>query len=160
MLSFFKKKTPMLEVFSPLQGEAIDVADVKDAVFSEKMLGDGVAILPTDGKIYAPADGTLTKVFNTKHAYAINTESGLELLIHCGIDTVELGGQGFVSYKNSGDTIQKGELIAEMDLDYIKSQGKDTVTPVVVTNFHEFEDLVGKRGKIEANEQLFTVKKK
>lgn len=160
MLSFLKKKTPLLEVFSPLQGEAIDVANVSDAVFSEKMLGDGVAILPSDGKIYAPVDGTLVKVFNTKHAYAINTESGLELLIHCGIDTVELGGQGFVSHKNSGDKVQKGELIAEMDLDYIASQGKDTVTPVVITNFHEFENLIGKRGKIEPGEQLFTVKKK
>lgn len=160
MFGFLKKKVDKLEVFSPLDGEAVNITKVKDAVFSEKMLGDGVAIIPDSGKIYAPVDGVLVKVFGTKHAYAINTESGLELLIHCGIDTVELGGEGFVAHKESGATVQKGELIAEMDLELIAAKGKDLITPIVITNFQDFENLVGQEGQVKAGDLLFSVKKK
>lgn len=160
MFDFFKKKNKKIEIFSPMSGEAVNVETVDDAVFSGKMLGDGVAVIPSTGQVFAPVDGTLVKVFNTKHAYAISTDDGLELLIHCGIDTVELGGEGFISYKGSGDTIRKGELIAEMDLGSIAAKGKDTVTPVVVTNFQDFHRLIAKEGKIEAGELLFSLEKK
>lgn len=160
MFGLFKKKNETIEIYSPLNGESRLLCEVDDAVFSQKMVGDGMAVLPSDGKLYAPVDGTLVQVFKTKHAYAITTSEGVEILIHCGLDTVELHGEGFTAFKKSGDPIRKGELLAEIDLDFLRAQGKDIVTPVVITNSDAFSFLIPTPQVLRAGEPLFGISKK
>lgn len=154
-----KKSAPqlVLKIFSPMSGDAVPVTEVRDAVFSQKMVGDGMAIIPSDGKIYAPVEGVLTQVFKTLHAYSIRTSSGEEVLIHCGIETVSLNGNGFISYKSSGDTIAVGDLLGEMDLEFIASQGKDIITPVIITNMNDSHRIEGISGNIQAGDLLFSL---
>lgn len=103
-------------IFSPISGEIIPLSDVQDKTFSDKLIGDGVAIIPSEGKVYAPFDGKITNIFPTKHAIGLKSDEGVELLIHIGLDTVELKGQGFISHVEEGDRVFKNQLIFEMDL--------------------------------------------
>ncbi|VMN23793.1 PTS system beta-glucoside-specific transporter subunit EIIABC [Streptococcus pneumoniae] len=129
-------------IFSPISGEIIPLSDVQDKTFSDKLIGDGVAIIPSEGKVYAPFDGKITNIFPTKHAIGLKSDEGIELLIHIGLDTVELKGQGFISHVEEGDRVFKNQLIFEMDLNLIKSKGYETVTPVIVTNTNDFLDVL------------------
>ncbi|AMC93206.1 hypothetical protein AOC36_04230 [Erysipelothrix larvae] len=129
---FFKKSNNVLN--SITQGSIITLGQVSDPVFSNKMVGDGYAIEPSEGLIYAPCDGEITVAFPTKHAYGIKTPKGVEVLIHLGIDTVQLNGAGFVSHVGVGDVVKKGQLIAEMDLELIRSKGKETTSMVIITS--------------------------
>lgn len=129
------------QVFAPMNGRLISLDKVKDNVFSKRMMGDGAAIQPTDGKIYAPFDGKVVTVFPTKHAIGLKSNDGIELMIHIGMDTVELKGKYFNQKVSAGDSIKKGQLLMEADLDKIKKAGYDTTTPVVVTNTKEFVDV-------------------
>ena len=121
-------------VDSPVDGKSIDLGEVNDQVFSTKMMGDGAAVVPADGTIYAPADGEITVAYETKHAYGSKTDQGAEVLIHVGIDTVNLKGQHFTSNVTQGQKIKKGDVLGTADLEAIKQAGYDTTVMVIVTN--------------------------
>ena len=121
-----------LSVLAPLSGEIIALEQVSDPVFSGKVLGDGIAIIPEDGKIYSPVNGTVTTVSSTLHAYGFSTESGLDILVHVGLETVSLKGEGFKVYIKEGDMVKAGELIAEVDLEYLKQKNISATTPVLI----------------------------
>lgn len=139
MFGFLKKKKE--EFVSPMTGKLITIEGVPDPAFSGKMMGDGFAVELTDGKVYAPISGTLSAVFPTGHAYGISTEDGIEVLVHIGMDTVQLEGKGFQCKVTQGDKVKQGDLLVEVDLDYIKSQDKPVVSPVVFTSGQKIEVL-------------------
>jgi len=123
------------ELGARLVGTVVPLVDVKDPTFSSGALGAGTAVEPTEGKLYAPADGKITVAFPTGHAYGLRTEDGLDLLMHIGMDTVELDGKHFEPKVAKGDTVKRGDVLGEFDIDAIKAAGYDTTTPVVVANF-------------------------
>ncbi|RPK00043.1 PTS system, glucose-specific IIC component [Bacillus subtilis] len=124
----------------PLKGETVSLADVPDQVFSEKMMGEGFAIDPSEGKVVAPADGEIVSIFPTKHAIGFKSAGGTEILIHVGIDTVKLNGEGFEALVASGQAVKQGETLLTFNLDYIKQHAASAVTPVIFTNVSE-EDM-------------------
>ncbi|MCZ2491548.1 beta-glucoside-specific PTS transporter subunit IIABC [Dellaglioa carnosa] len=130
------------KVFSPVAGEVITLESVNDPTFAEKMLGDGVAIIPNDGKIFAPFSGEVVTVFPTKHAIGLKSDTGIELLIHFGLDTVNLKGKPFTQHIEAGQHVKQGELLMEADIKQIQDAGYDITTPVVVTNTAEFVEIV------------------
>lgn len=117
-----------------MSGKLVSLKDVPDPVFAEKMLGDGIAILPTEGIVSSPVDGNIAALPSTGHACGIITKSGLELLIHVGIDTVEMQGKGFEALAQRGDTVRTGQTIIEFDLNEIERAGKSPISPVIATN--------------------------
>ncbi len=121
-------------IVSPLNGEIIGLEDVPDPVFSEKMMGDGIAILPEDGELLSPVDGEILQVFPTKHAVGIKTKSGMEILIHIGLETVMMKGEGFTSLVKEGDRVRTGQPLISFNVDLVKEKAKSTVTPVIITN--------------------------
>ncbi|EKB55791.1 PTS glucose transporter subunit IIA [Falseniella ignava] len=130
-----------LKVYSPLKGKLIMLSDVDDEVFATKALGDGVAIIPEIGEVYAPFSGKVESIFTTGHAISIKSETGADLLIHIGVNTVELDGQGFECFVTEGDLIEKGQFLIRFDIEYIKSKGLDTVTSLVVPNHTKFKEI-------------------
>lgn len=125
------------KIYSPIQGQIIPITEVNDPVFSSKMMGEGFAVLPTDGAIQAPFNGTIKMIAPTKHAIGIITEDGLEVLLHIGIDTVELNGEPYDLTIKVGDTIQQGQSMGSVDLNMIVEKGKDTTVMVIITNSKE-----------------------
>lgn len=147
-----------IEIAAPMDGEAIELSRVEDEAFSSGALGEGAAIVPSDGHIYAPADGTVTTVMDTKHAIALTTDGGAELLIHVGMDTVSLNGAPFDMKVKENQKVKKGDLLLIADLDAIKKAGLSTVTPVLVTNSDDFVSVKSnKLGNIKHGELLYTV---
>ena len=143
---------------SPLKGDVVALSEVKDAAFSSGALGKGVAITPVEGKVFAPADGTLTTLFPTSHALGITTDKGAEILIHVGMDTVQLEGKYFTPKVKQGEKIKKGQLLLEFDINAISKAGFSTVTPVIVTNSDNYLDVVETDNKKASyNENLLTV---
>ncbi|WP_333635740.1 PTS glucose transporter subunit IIA [Lactobacillus acetotolerans] len=134
MFNFFKKKSNGVEVDAAVDGKIMPITDVKDDVFSTKMLGDGYAIKPSDGHVYAPIGGTISTLFPTKHAIGITTEQGLEVLVHLGLDTVELKGAPFTVNIKKGDKVKRGDSLATMDIKMITDKGYDDSAIVVYTN--------------------------
>lgn len=126
-------------VVSPLEGKLIDITEVNDEVFSAGILGDGMAVIPTKGELYAPADATIETVFDSKHAISMTCENGAEVLLHVGLDTVKLEGQYFEPQVKAGDKVKAGDLLMKFDLAAIKKAGYDVVTPVVITNSDDYE---------------------
>ena len=124
---------------SPFTGKVMPGAEGGDGVFSEKMVGDGFAVEPEDDKVYAPADGTITMVFDTKHAFTLMTDGGLDVLVHMGIDTIQLQGKPFLLTIREGDKVRRGDLIGTMDRKAIQDAGYRTITPVVVGNVDDFD---------------------
>lgn len=135
-------KAVMSDIKSPLTGEAISLKNVSDPVFADEIMGKGIAIIPTNGKVVSPIDGIIEMVFETKHAIGIKGENGVELLIHVGIDTIKLGGKHFTSHIKQGDKVKVGTLLVEFDIDGIKEEGYDCTTPIIVTNSANFEDVL------------------
>ena len=143
---------------SPLKGNIIALSEVEDAAFASGALGKGVAIKPVEGKVFAPADGTLTTLFPTAHALGITTDNGAEILIHVGMDTVQLEGKYFNAKVKQGEKIKKGQLLLEFDINEINKAGFSTVTPVIVTNADSYLDVVETdKNKTDYNEELLTV---
>lgn len=130
----FLQKFKGIELCAPITGRVVDLSEVPDPVFAEKMVGDGVAIYPTGNKVVAPCDGKVVQIFPTNHAVGIETTSGVDLLIHVGIDTVELKGEGFKRMVEEGTVVKKGDVLLEMDLEKIKAAGKPIITPFIITN--------------------------
>lgn len=131
IFGFGKKK---IELSAPTTGLFQQMENINDPVFSQKMMGEGFGIIPEEGKVYAPVSGVISSVFETKHAIGIKTEDGIEVLIHMGLDTVELDGKPFQIVVSEGNDIKKGAELAIMDLDMIKRENKETTVVVVVTN--------------------------
>ena len=127
---------------SPLEGKVLPLSEVEDAAFSCELLGKGCAVDPTNGQVYAPCDGTVMTLFPTLHAIGIVSKDGAEVLIHLGLDTVKLDGQGFKAHIKQGDKVEKGQLLVSVDIDYIKNEGYSLVTPIVVTNTNDYLDVV------------------
>lgn len=145
-------------ITSPFSGSVKDLSEIKDAAFSSGALGKGVAILPSEGKLYAPVDGEVVSLFKTKHAIGLKSITGIEVLIHIGMDTVKLDGKHFTAKINQGDQVKKGDLLIEFDMDAIKAAGYSLLTPVLVTNPTEYADLVFEvNHEISANDALVVV---
>lgn len=156
---FFKKEsTKENYIYAPADGVCITLSQVPDPVFSEKMLGDGIAILPNSGKIASPVSGTLSEVTSTKHAYGITTDDGLEILVHIGIDTVNLAGEGFETTLKKGDKVKMGDTLATVDLELLKEKGYDLHTPVIITNMGSIKNMKLAEGNIKSREVLITYK--
>lgn len=157
----FEEKKPLVETIelaSPLAGTVISLTEVEDAVFAGGVLGEGAAIIPSEGKVYAPADGTISAVIDTRHAVGITTDRGAEVLIHVGLDTVQLKGDGFTLHCKEGDHVTKGSLLLEFDMEKIKEAGFSLTTPVLVSNMNNFVSLkICDKKQVEAGEKLLTI---
>lgn len=128
------KREQSLYIYAPMNGSIFSLDDVPDPVFNKKMMGEGIAIQPTDGKVLAPVNGKIVQIAPTKHAIGITTTNGFEILIHVGLETVSLQGKGFIAEVDIGDTVTVGQPLMDVDLDYIQQYAKSTITPVVITN--------------------------
>ena len=131
-------ETAEIFILSPLQGKVIDIAEIRDPTFASGLLGNGVGIIPTSGKVIAPFDGVVSSIFNSRHAINLVSNDGVELLIHVGINTVNLKGEGFTAHVKTGDSVKAGDLLIEFDLDFIQSAGCLLDTPVLINNCDEF----------------------
>lgn len=116
------KERNTLSVIAPISGKVVPISEVPDPVFSEKVLGDGIAIIPENGKIYSPVNGEITSVVDSKHAYGFSSDDGLDVLIHFGLETVALKGEGFTSHVKEGDKVKIGDLVAEVDINLLKEK--------------------------------------
>lgn len=147
------------ELASPIKGQVVPLNEVPDAVFSSETMGKGVAILPSEGKVVAPANGVVTTLFATKHAIGIKTEHGAEVLIHVGIDTVQLNGKHFTTHIEQGTTVKAGDLLVEFDIEAIKEAGYPIVTPVIVTNSADYTEVITTAsGNVERNDKILNLK--
>ena len=143
---------------SPIKGIVKPLSEIKDEAFASGLLGKGIVIEPKEGKVIAPADGTLTTLFPTLHALGITTDNGAELLIHIGMDTVKLDGKHFKARMKQGDKIKKGDVLLEFDIEAIKKEGYSLDTPVIITNFEKYLDIIEtEKNVIEQGENLITI---
>ncbi|MBP2079601.1 PTS sugar transporter subunit IIA [Oceanobacillus polygoni] len=142
----FKKKEEVIDVSltAPVSGEVVALEEVPDPVFSEKMMGDGVAIKPANGEVVSPVNGEIIQVFPTKHAVGIRAENGAEILIHIGLETVSLDGEGFTSYVKEGDQVKQGDKLIHFDMDIVHEKAKSTVTPIIITNTDDMRNIEAK----------------
>ena len=155
-----EKKSVEVEIYAPLSGEIVNIEDVPDVVFSEKIVGDGIAIRPKGNKIVAPIDGVIGKIFETNHAFSMESKEGIELFVHFGIDTVELKGEGFTRTAQEGQAVKRGDTVIEFDLELLESKAKSVLTPVVVSNMDEISNIEKKAGEVVAGESIVLVLKK
>lgn len=144
------KKNKMIKIIAPMTGEVVDISEVPDEVFSKKMVGDGIAIIPSNGMVTSPCNGKIVHIFPTNHALGIITEEGIEILIHIGIDTVELKGKGFKKLVNVGDKVKIGQPLMEVDLNFIKESFKEIISPIVITNKEMVKKLTKMKGQVIA----------
>lgn len=144
-------------VVSPMEGELIPITKVNDEVFSAGILGGGMAVIPSKGELYAPADGTVDTVFDSKHAISILCDNGAELLLHVGLETVKLEGKHYYPQVKSGDKVKKGQLLMKFDLDELKKEGFDMVTPIVITNSGEFTLDTVPGGAVKVGDRVMTL---
>ncbi|QLG87514.1 PTS glucose transporter subunit IIA [Chitinibacter bivalviorum] len=149
-------------LLSPLTGEVVALENVPDAAFATKAVGDGVAILPTGNLVVAPCDGQLVKIFNTNHAFALINDAGVELIVHIGIETVKLGGQGFTRLAEQGSFVKAGQPVLELDLEYLGANAKSMISPIVLTNADQFAPLteLASGSVIAGQTALYTIKQK
>ena len=138
-------------VYAPMAGEAVAISEVPDPTFSSGMLGNGIAIKPTDGKVYAPVNGTVDTMFETGHAVSLVSDNGIEILIHVGLETVGLNGAPFQIKCQNGQKVKKGDLLFIADLEAIKAAGLPTITPVLVCNSDDFTTFNATIGKAVSN---------
>jgi len=147
MFGILKRK--IREVKAPVDGQIVKIESVNDEVFSEKMAGDGIAIIPIGNIFTSPIDGIVTKIFSTNHAYSIKNKQDLEVLVHIGLETVSLEGKGFERMVNEGDSVSAGDPIIKVDLEYIKANAKDIITPILISDV----------SKVKSIEKLFGIVK-
>nr|WP_297936249.1 PTS transporter subunit IIABC [uncultured Lachnoclostridium sp.] len=154
-----KENTESVVFACPLKGKVDSITTAPDPAFSEKMMGDGIVIVPTDNVVYAPMDCEIAFVFPSKHAIGLVTDSGLEALIHVGIDTVKLEGQGFNVFVNDGDKVKRGDKLMEFDLEYIRNNAADIATPFIITNLPDNQSInILTTGDVEVNTEVMEVK--
>ncbi len=154
-------KAPLMNkitISSPLKGEVVPLTEVKDETFASEMMGKGIAINPTEGKVVSPINGTVQMIFKTKHAIGLKSEDGAEILIHIGMDTVQLDGKYFTAHVKDGDKVKVGDTLVEFDMDAIKKEGYELVTPVIITNTMDYLEIVPKEIKsVNAGEDIITI---
>lgn len=162
--NFFKNSNnsfnEKIDIFSPLSGEIVNIEDVPDEVFSKKIVGDGIAILPTSNVLLAPINGKIGKIFETLHAFSIKSNNGIELFVHFGIDTVSLKGSGFKKISEENTTVHIGEPIISIDLPFLKKSAKSILTPVIISNMEKFKTIIKNSGSVTAGKTIiFSVQK-
>ncbi len=156
MFDFFKKKEIIIS--SPVKGKAVLLSQVNDSTFADELLGKGFAVIPEEGKFYAPCDGVIEMVFDTLHAVSMTTKGGAELLVHIGLDTVELQGKHFKASVVAGDKVKKGDLLITVELEDVKAAGYDVITPVVVCNTPDYETVkILSEGKVNAGDEVLAL---
>lgn len=148
---FWKKKSHIL---SPQSGKCVSVIEIPDEVFSEKILGDGVAIIPDKNEVVSPVDGEIIQVAETGHAFCIRSSDGLDIMIHIGVDTVKLKGEGFKSFVKNGDIVHKGDIIATADIEFIKQNKFPIHTAMLITNLQELSSLKQNYGEVEMGKSI------
>ncbi len=154
------KKQKEMAVYAPMDGVAIKLSDVPDEAFSERILGDGGAVIPENGNVYSPVDGEIIDITDSKHAFCITTDEGTELLLHIGIDTVNLKGEGFDVKISSGDKVKAGTKIAEVDLEFLKKNNLRLETPVVLTEAENYKITQVHEGKVTGGRDVMFLYKK
>ncbi|WP_319370497.1 PTS glucose transporter subunit IIA [uncultured Ilyobacter sp.] len=155
-----RKNCGYVKVYSPMNGKVISLEAVPDDAFSKKMLGDGCAIDPSQGSVFAPVEGEVD-IFDTNHAITFEMENGLEMIVHLGIDTVELDGSGFDRIGEPGSLVSIGEELVRYDLDYIRKNAKSAISPVIITSMDDIESIeVLATGEVRAGDLLMKVKMK
>lgn len=153
-----KELKSSLKIFAPIKGEIVALSEVEDGVFSEEMMGKGAAIIPKEGKVFAPFDGECSMVFDTKHAIGLKSDEGVDLLIHIGIDTVSLNGRCFDIKVKGNQKIRKGDLLGSFDLDGIKKEGLKTITPIVIINSDDYNDIsVATEGNVDIGDEIISI---
>lgn len=142
-MGLFKKRAEGKRkiLYAPVAGRAFPITEVPDPAFAEGMLGKGIAIMPAEGRVYAPCDGVMDMVFPTGHGVSLVADWGAEVLIHVGLETVSLGGKPFLVHGTTGDKVKKGQLLIEADLEAIKAAGLSTVTAMVICNSDVYRDM-------------------
>ncbi|MDT2816789.1 beta-glucoside-specific PTS transporter subunit IIABC [Vagococcus lutrae] len=151
------KKLSKGEVFSPIEGKVLPLSEAKDGAFSDGIMGKGVVIEPTSGEVVAPFDGTVMTLFPTNHAIGLISETGTEVLIHIGIDTVQLEGKGFEAFVKQGDIVKMGQKLVQFDIDTITSEGYNTQVPIIITNTPDFADIIPvSQPAVKRNDLLIT----
>ncbi|SET15352.1 PTS sugar transporter subunit IIA [Anaerobranca gottschalkii] len=154
---FFFKKDKEEKIFSPIKGSVKPVTETPDQVFSQKIMGDGCCFDLADGLVVSPIDGEVTTIFETKHAIGLTSKKGSEIIIHIGMDTVSLGGEGFTALVKAGDKVKVGDPLIEVDIAKIKDKVPSMVTPLVVTNLGEKKIILEKEGPVERGEHILTI---
>ncbi len=156
MFGLFKSKS--IEIMAPATGEVVMLESVNDEAFSQKMVGDGIAIVPSSGFFCSPIDGEVSRLFPTRHAYVIKHNSGIEVMVHIGLDTVTLDGDGFEAVVAQGDSVEAGDTIVKVDLERIRSLGKETITPVIVSDMGNYKIVEKKSGFVTKGDIVMEVK--
>ncbi len=155
MFGFLKRK--IREIKSPVDGQIVALESVKDDVFSQKMVGDGVAVIPMSNKFTAPIDGAVSKIFSTNHAYSIKSPKDLEVMVHIGLDTVALEGKGFTRVVNEGDEVKAGDVIIEVDLAYVTKHAKDIITPIIISDESDVKSIEKRLNIVKSQDIIMEV---
>jgi glucose-specific phosphotransferase system IIA component len=147
------------ELLVPMEGQVLNLEEVPDQIFAQQIMGDGIAIEPSGSQVIASFKGKITHLLETDHAVGLETESGVEVLIHVGIDTVKMKGEGFASFVEEGDLVEVGAKLLEFDLDLIEEEAESILTPVVITNTDDFAEINSlAEGEVDCNDKLLEVK--
>ena len=162
MFGLFKKNKDDKSIIlkSPVVGRCFDISEIPDEVFSEKMLGNGIGFESTDGVLYAPADGEIVQVFPTKHAVILRTKDGIEILLHIGVDTVEMKGEGFETFVKKEDQVKAGDKLVSFDNELIKAKAKSNLSVLVLTDSENMESVDFKLGNVDTNNDVIIIKLK
>ncbi|MBU3090962.1 PTS glucose transporter subunit IIA [Clostridium sp. CM028] len=160
MFSFLKKskegKSMILK--SPVVGRCFDISEIPDEVFSSKMLGNGIGFESTEGVLYSPVDGEILQVFPTKHALILKSKEGIEILLHIGIDTVEMKGEGFEAFAQKGQQVKAGDKLLTFNNELIKAKAKTNLSVLVLTDNEIMESVEFKLGTVDKNDEVITIK--
>lgn len=156
MFGLLKRK--IRDINAPVDGQIVTLESVDDEVFSQKMVGDGVAVIPVSNAFSAPIDGVVSKIFSTNHAYSIKSSKDLEVMVHIGLETVSLEGNGFTRIANEGDEVKVGDVIIEADLAYIREHAKDVITPIIVLEQSDVKEIEKKYTIVKSGDKIMEVK--
>lgn len=156
MFGFLKRK--IRDIHAPVDGQVVALSSVNDEVFSQKLVGDGVAIVPMSNTFFAPIDGIVSKIFITNHAYSIKSDKDIEVMVHIGLDTVNLEGKGFERLVEEGDRVNVGKGIIKVDLEYLKSQDKDIITPVIILEGSDVKTIEKIYNSVKAGDKMMEVR--
>lgn len=156
----FEKNAKTISLKAVEDGRTISMDEVNDQTFAQELLGPGIAIVPSNGTVVSPINGTIATVMDTKHAICIQGEDGLELIVHAGLDTVELNGKYYQTYKEIGDQVKAGDVLLEFDLEEITKAGYDVTTPIVITNLGDYKITKCLTGQqVKAGEEVIQLTK-
>ncbi|MDE4542660.1 MULTISPECIES: PTS glucose transporter subunit IIA [unclassified Thermoanaerobacterium] len=152
MLNIFRKSCRRLLIKAPVDGEIVDIVEVPDEVFAQKLVGDGVAVNPKSDIFVSPVEGVITTVFPTKHAIGIKTIEGIEIMIHVGVDTVKLNGEGFTTFINEGDKVKVGDKLLQINKLILESKAKSLISPIIIINTERIKEMNKIIGSVTAGE--------